>query len=48
MSNYIPEDYVKETKPSIHCSMACPRHRGSLPQEVSVSVFGTICIYLPA
>jgi len=26
--------------------MACPRHRGSLPQEVSVSLFGTVCIYL--
>jgi len=22
MSNYIPEDYVKETKPPIYCSMA--------------------------
>ena len=45
MFNYIPEDYVR--KQTVH-SMACPRHRGSLPQEVSVLLFGTICIYLPA
>jgi len=48
MSNYISKDYVKEKKPSIHCSMACPRHRGSLSQEISVSLYGTIFLYLPA
>ena len=47
MFNYIPKDYVRN-QPFVHCSMACPIHRGSLPQEVSVSLFGTICIYLPA
>jgi len=38
MFNYHPEDCVRN-RPFIHCSMACPRHRGSLPQEVSVSLF---------
>jgi len=47
MFDYVPEDYVRN-QPFTHCSMACPIHRGSLPQEVSVSLFGTICIYLPA
>ena len=32
----------------IHFSVAFPRNRGSLPQEVFVSLFGKICIYLPA